>query len=524
MSTRAELLASVRQRYEAAPRREKRRILDEFVAVSGYHRKHAIRLLRSDSRECAARRPPQRRYDGRVREGLIVLWECSDRLCSKRLKPLIPALLPALERHDKLVLDDATRACLLSVSPATIDRLLSETRIAAAGGRRRRAGSSSAVRRAVPVRTFADWNSPPPGFVEVDLVAHGGASVSGSFVQTLVLTDIATGWTECIPIVVRESTLVIEAIARARRLFPFPLRGVDFDNDSLFMNETVVSWCRESGLEVTRARAYRKNDQAWVEQKNGAIVRRLVGYGRFEGVVSAQALARLYAAARLHTNLVQPSFKLKTKTRVGARVIKCYHDPVSPAMRVIAHPIVAEEHKDRLRALQAVSDPILLLAEIRAAQEELGRRVDRRGLDASSGDPVVADVDRFAAGLKIAWRDGEQRPLHRRPYHRRKPAPHRICMLDDQETRIRAWLKAEPALSAQAVLMRLIEVLPDRFTKQHLRTVQRAVKSWRGEMARSLIRDGASLLFAATADIVGAETTLPTLVAAASGDVRPDPA
>src|SRR5689334_24826981 len=108
MSTRAELLASVRQRYEAAPRREKRRILDGFVAVSGYHRKHAIRLLRSDSRECAARRPRQRRYDGRVREELIVLWECSDRLCSKRLKPLIAALLPALERHDKLVLDDAT--------------------------------------------------------------------------------------------------------------------------------------------------------------------------------------------------------------------------------------------------------------------------------------------------------------------------------------------------------------------------------------------------------------------------------
>src|SRR5690349_6893015 len=125
MSTRAALLAAVRQRYEAPPRRERRRILDDFGAVSGYHRKHAILLLRSGPRECAPGRPRERRYDGRVREGLIVLWECSDRLCSKRLKPLIPALLPGLERHDKLVLDDATRACLLSVSPATIDRLLS---------------------------------------------------------------------------------------------------------------------------------------------------------------------------------------------------------------------------------------------------------------------------------------------------------------------------------------------------------------------------------------------------------------
>jgi hypothetical protein len=327
MATRAELVAAIRERYGQAPRREKRQILDELVAVAGYHRKHAIRLLRAQRRQAQARTPRQRRYGDQAREALVVLWESSDRVCSKRLKPSIPVLLPALERHGKVVLDDEGRALLLNVSPATIDRLLSDVRMAAAGGRRRRAGSSSAVRRAVPVRTFADWKDPPPGFVEVDLVAHGGTSVSGSFVQTLVLTDIATGWTECVPIVVREGTLVIEAIARARSLFPFPLRGVDFDNDSVFMNETVVAWCREAGLEVTRARAYRKNDQAWVEQKNGAIVRRLVGYGRFEGVQSAQALARLYAAARLHTNLLQPSFKLKTKTRIGARVIKRYHDP-----------------------------------------------------------------------------------------------------------------------------------------------------------------------------------------------------
>src|SRR6185436_15040992 len=155
---------------------------------------------------------------------------------------------------------------------------------------------------------------------------------------TLVLTDIATGWTECVPVLTRDGTLVIDAIARARELFPFPLRGVDFDNDSAFMNETVVRWCQDNGLEVTRARAYRKNDQAWVEQKNGAIVHRLVGYGRFEGVRSVQALARLYAAARLHTNVVLPSFKLKAKTRIGARVIKRYHDPVSPASRVLADP------------------------------------------------------------------------------------------------------------------------------------------------------------------------------------------
>ena len=142
------------------------------------------------------------------------------------------------------------------------------------------------------MRTFGDWNDPPPGFVEVDFVAHAGTSAAGRFVQTMVLTDIATGWTESVPVLVRNGELVIEALAAARELFPFPLRGVDFDNDGAFMNDPVVDWCRAQGLEVTRSRAYRKNDQAWVEQKNGSIVRRLVGYGRFEVVPRAHARMR----------------------------------------------------------------------------------------------------------------------------------------------------------------------------------------------------------------------------------------
>jgi len=282
MSTRTELVAAIRERYQRSNRTGRTAILDEFVAVTGYHRKHAVRLLTSAAeRQLSSARAVARRYGVEVREALIVLWEASDRICSKRLKPLIPTLLPALERHGRLTLIAELRALLLAVSPASMDRLLSEVRLVARGGRRRRAGFSSAVRRSVPVRTFGDWNDPPPGFVEVDFVAHGGTSAAGSFVQTMVLTDIATGWTECVPVVVRTGELVIEALAAATELFPFPLRGVDFDNDGAFMNDLVVDWCRAQGLEVTRSRAYRKNDQAWVEQKNGSIVRRLVGYGRF---------------------------------------------------------------------------------------------------------------------------------------------------------------------------------------------------------------------------------------------------
>lgn len=495
MATRAELVAAIGDRYRASSRAERTKVLNEFVAITGYHRKHAIRLLRPKTDDdVRVQRRVHRCYGDDVKDALIALWEASDRLCSKRLKPMIAVLIPALVRHGQLPKDEATHALLSSISPATIDRLLSDVRLVARGGGRRRAGFSSAVRRTVPVRTFGDWNDPPPGFVEVDFVAHAGASAAGSFVQTMVLTDIATGWTECLPLVARSSALVIEALSGAMALFPFPVRGVDFDNDGLFMNEPVIRWCRDNRLEVTRSRAYRKNDQAWVEQKNGAVVRRLVGYGRLEGVASAQALVRLYAAARLHTNLFQPSFKLKQKIRIGARVIKRYHAPALPMTRVLTHPAVGDESKEALRRLQAQSDPVMLIGEIRAAQADLGKRIDRRGIDGVREPAVPADLRRFAAGLRIAWRQGENRPSHRRPYRRRKPLPQRPSMLDDLHERIRVWLADEPGITAIEILGRLTAMHPDRFTGKQARTVQRAVKRWRLQEARRIVLSGAATI------------------------------
>jgi hypothetical protein len=220
----------------------------------------------------------------------------------------------------------------------------------------------------------------------------------------------------------------------------------------------------------------------------------LIGYGRLEGLGSAQALARLYGAARLHTNLFQPSFKLRQKTRIGARVIKRYHPPVIPADRVLAHAAVEEAEKAKLRQLQAVSDPVVLIAEIRAAQAELGKRVDRRGLDGGREPEPSTDLDRFTAGRRIAWRAGEQRPTHRRPYRRRKPIPRRASMLDDLREQIGAWLAEQPGLTAIAILARIKTLHPDRFTDKHARTVQRAVKRWRAEQAHRIIIESAAAI------------------------------
>jgi hypothetical protein len=330
MGARREVVLAVAERYRLAGRLEQGRILDELCAVTGWHRKHAVRALgNSGLRDTRVPRRRDTAY-GTIKDALVALWEASDRVCGKRLVVMIPLLLPSLERHGRLKLNRGDRGLVLAVSAATIDRLLSDVKITASGGKRRRVGFYSAIRREVPIRTFNDWNDPPPGFCEVDMVAHGGTSVAGSFIQTLTMVDVATGWTECMPLVVRESTLVVQAIERAQSLFPWHILGADFDNDSAFMNDVVVHWCRDRNIEVTRSRAYKKNDQAFVEQKNGAVVRRLVGYGRFEGIETARVLARLYEAARLHVNFFQPSFKLKEKRREGAKVIKRYHAPATP--------------------------------------------------------------------------------------------------------------------------------------------------------------------------------------------------
>src|ERR1035437_4714190 len=343
MATRDELVVVLRGRYAGGSRAERGRILDEFSAVTVFHRKHAMRLLRGGvPNQRSSTRPGRQIYDDAVRGALIVIWEASDRICGKRLRALVPIMLEAMERHGHLVLEPEARKGLLAMSAATMDRALRNVRGQAGGRTHRRTAPSAAIRRSVPVRTFSDWGDPAPGFFEADLVAHSGPITKGSFVQTLTLTDIATGWTECAPLLVREQKLLTEVLSEVRKRMPFALLGFDTDNDSVFMNETVKTYCQEAGLVFTRCRPYRKNDQAWVEQKNGAVVRRTVGSRRYEGLEAAAALARLYSALRLFVNFFQPSFKLAGKARDGAKVTRKYHPPATPYQRLMADARTSE--------------------------------------------------------------------------------------------------------------------------------------------------------------------------------------
>jgi hypothetical protein len=486
MAARDELVAAIAGRYSQADRTERSRILDEFTAVTGFHRKHAMRLLRAGqpSRRSGPR-PGRRVYDDATREALIVIWEASDRICGKRLRPLVPILVEAMERHGHLQLAPEVRIGLLAMSAATIDRSLRDVRQQAGRSMHRKAPPSVAIRRSVPVRTFDGWDNPPPGFVEADLVAHSGPVAKGSFVQTLVLTDIATGWTECAPLLVREQRLLTEVLSEIRKLLPFALLGLDTDNDSVFMNETVRDYCLAAGVEFTRCRPYRKNDQAWVEQKNGSVVRRVVGYRRFEGLESAAVLARLYGAMRLFVNFFQPSFKLAAKARDGAKVTKRYHPPATPCERLMADARTSEEVRRRLKILRATLDPVRLLQQIRAAQHGLVGLADAPMIG-DVAPPTAPTMEQFLSGLRTAWREGEVRPTSapkpKAKRLRRRPDPFVAVT-----TRLREWFEAEPWRTSRELFERLQAEYPGVYPDGQLRTCQRRLKEWRREAALQLV-------------------------------------
>ena len=459
--TKQELLATIRDRYRASSKKDKSRILDEFIAVTGHHRKHGIRLLGKLDDYGDPSHPVRSRriYDEAVRAAVIVIWEAADRICGKRLKAALPHLVESMERHGHLGLDPEVRDRLLAASAATLDRLLKPIR-PAAGSRRRRRHKQSMGKR-IPVRTYNDWDRPPPGFLEIDLVAHCGGPLSGSFIHSLVATDICIGWTEAVPLLAREQSLVVEGLEAIGQRLPFRIRGIDSDNDGVFINETLIKYCADRGIEFTRSRAYRSNDQAWIEQKNGSVVRRFVGHDRYSGQVAGQTMAHLYGALRLYVNFFQPSFKLIDKTRDGATTVKHYSQPTTPCDRLIQHDATSYEMKDALKEYRARLDPVLLLHTIREAQSALVAATDPEVRETPTGE----SLSRFLAKSPRLCRQGEVRPLTRLACEvPGTGGPARTPSRGDW-VEVLAWIQAEPDATGKALMARLQAGHPDGFSK-----------------------------------------------------------
>ena len=370
----------LRRRYRDASKKEKSAILDEFVKTTGYHRKHAIALLTGKRKhvEHVIRHPRRAIYGAEEVRALLVISDLFDGICSKRLRAAMNVELPGLYETGFLQVSPMCYEKLTQVSPATIDRLLAGRRVQV---RKSRGFTKpgTLLKHQIPIRTWADWTEDRPGFSELDLVDHsGGIIIRGAdHAWTLCFTDVKTAWTECVAVRNKAQVHVFAAIRRARERLPFPLLGIDSDNGSEFINDQLYRYCEKEKITFTRGRAGKKNDSAHAEQKNWSVVRRAVGYYRYDTPEQLELLNRLYAVMHFYGNFFLPVMKLEEKVRVGSKVKRVHDDPQTPYARVLASPDVSEEHKAQLRETYELLDLVHLRQQIDDLQSHILNTVSR---------------------------------------------------------------------------------------------------------------------------------------------------
>jgi len=400
MHERHAVVRELSSRFQQSRKKERSHILNDFVRLTGYTRSYAAFVLRNCGKKqllmVAGRRvvfiPGYSRTPGRKRQrrglyrtkafldSLQQFWALSDGLCGKRLTAFIREVLPLLEHQGTLTITDPTvREQLMHVSAATVDRLLVKTKRQAQLRGRSLTRPGSLLKHHIPIRTFTDWNEEIPGFCEADLVAHDGGAAFDDYCQTLTLTDIATGWTEVDAVKNKAQRHVFAALQELRTRLPFPLVGIDSDNGSEFVNHHLLRYCQEQKITFTRSRPYRKNDNCFVEQKNYSIVRRTVGYYRYDSDKQLHLLHTLYRCLRLYTNFFQPVMKLKEKVRRGSRVTRRYDQPKTPYHRVLDHARVPNQIKTSLHAQYRSIDLLALKRELDRLQLLLFRTAVQAG-------------------------------------------------------------------------------------------------------------------------------------------------
>ena len=367
-----EYCARQQDRYREADRAEKGRILDEVVAVTGYHRKSAVRLLSGRTRKGKGGRVGRPvEYGSDVADAARVVHEGAGGIGARRLQPFVGEMAARLAAFGELEIDPATDVLLRRASAATLERLLAAAQVPI----RRRTHSltkpGTLLRNRIAVRTFRDWDDTSPGFVEVDTVAHCGPTVEGFHLWTVTAVDVATGWVEMDVVWGKTQERVGAAIRRMHRRLPVPLLGLDSDNGSEFINKGLYSYCEENGITFTRSRPYHKNDSAHVEQKNGAVVRRLTGHARYASSAAFKQLTEVYSLARLHVNFFQPVRRLTGRRGHGARVIRHHDQGATPYQRMLSSGAVSRTRQMLLEKMYLSLNPLWLSRQINAETDKL---------------------------------------------------------------------------------------------------------------------------------------------------------
>jgi hypothetical protein len=379
--SRHDLVRALAPRYAHAGKGEKGQILDQVCEVTGYTRKYVLMLLKHPPPEAPPVKRTRRRspsYGSAEVELLQLCWLMTDGICAKRLAPFLPELLRRLRRWYALRgVPTEVQARVAGLSAATIDRALRPYRTQA--HKRRGLSTTQAgtrLKRQIAIRTFADWAEARPGFLEMDLVAHCGWSGAGPFLYTLSLVDVASGWVACAGLRDKRAETVFCALQRLEADLPFAILGLDSDNGSEFINQVLVDYCTSQGVTFTRSRPYLKNDTCHVEQKNWAVVRRLVGYDRLE-LPALPALERIHDLARDYVNFLHPVRKLVGKTRTGPRVTRRYDAARTPFHRLLDSGVLSVQATRELQARSARIDPVRLKMQLEAAQRTLAARAVR---------------------------------------------------------------------------------------------------------------------------------------------------
>jgi len=493
---RQELVAHLAPRYCEASGAQKTMLLDSFIEMTGYARKYAIQLLNREPQtgKLAILRPRLPIYGPEVQQALFLAWRAALYICPKRLVPFLPTFLPFLEQHGRVHLDEEQRRLLLTMSAATAERFLRTQRKPTPRGlSTTKAGNL--LKHQIPIRTFAGWENTHPGFLEADLVAHCGGHIEGSYLYTLTLTDVATGWTECLPLLARTSDQVLKALERARTLFPFPILGLDTDNGSEFINEELFAYCEREHLTFTRGRPEQKNDQCYVEEKNRSVVRHMVGYDRLMGEHACGQLAELYRALHLYVNCFQPSMKLVSKHQEGDRV-RCVYDPAkTPLQRLLLSEVLPASKKRELREIVQKLDPLGLAEHVEQLQDAvLCCAVPSTSFGSSSN---AASLLRFSVESSLSepgpGSSAEPDPVatlsttlphwqERTPFlnwQRSSTNP-----FADERERILSWVREHPERSTRDLFEELLHLFPERYQASQYPALQRVVRKIRAHQRR----------------------------------------
>jgi hypothetical protein len=386
MKERKRIAEATAGRYRQAGKREKGKILNEFVELTGFARSYAALVLRNQGRVVVVNHKLRVRgdvgkkllrpgrgpiYDAETVKVLVQVWRIMDYICGKRLAPVLGEMVERLLRHNELRCDRATSKKLGRMSAATIDRLLRPERQKYQLKGRSHTRPGTLLKHQIPMRTFTEWDEQQPGFLEIDLVGHDGGVIDSHHGFTLNAVDIASGWNSSTALKNKAQVWTLEGVQKIRAKLPFSLLGIDSDNGSEFINQTLYDFCQEQKITFTRSRPYRKNDSCFVEQKNYSVVRRAVGYQRFDTEEQLRLLNQLYESLDLYTNFFQPSLKLQSKERHGARVKKKYDQARTPYQRLLDSSFIKAETKQQLRERYGLLNPAQLKRQLEGLQRKL---------------------------------------------------------------------------------------------------------------------------------------------------------